>query len=178
MDDCQLERLPDAGAELGARERLLLRTAKRIERFSGGRIRLPIIAIDAARHLDVEPATPPAPRRPPLHLEAGEQIRVRSLAEIRATLDAKGRCGGLGFMPVMERFAGRTFVVRKRIDRFFDERSRKLLKVKGVVILDGVLCEVPHGDAAPYGGCDRSCFLFWKEDWLERANAAGQERAS
>jgi hypothetical protein len=114
-------------------------------------------------------AAPPRshPMIPPL--SAGETVRVRSIAEIRATLDANGTCRGLGYLPdVMDRYSGGTFTVRKRIDLFFDERRWKMLKLRNVVILDGVHCESPTYSAPAWAGCDRNCFLFWKEDWLER----------
>jgi len=37
-------------------------------------------------------------------------------------------------------------------------------KVKGVVLLDGVIC---RGTPA-FGRCDRCCHLFWREEWLEK----------
>lgn len=110
--------------------------------------------------------TPPA--RPPLDLRPGERVRVRSVADIRATLDQDGRLRGLAYMPEMQRFAGRELSVKKRVELFFDERTREMCKVKGIVLLDGAFCEGRSSDPTDYGGCDRCCFLFWKEDWLER----------
>ena len=66
---------------------------------------------------------------------------------------------------------GQEYVVGKRVRRFFDERTRRLLKLRNVVILDGVYCEPPRGDFHDYAGCDRTCFFFWKEAWLERVAA-------
>jgi hypothetical protein len=36
------------------------------------------------------------------------------------------------------------------------------------VLLDGVMC-----DGTEHGGCDRSCFLFWREEWLKRVTPVG-----
>ena len=41
-------------------------------------------------------------------------------------------------------------------------------KVRDVVMLDGVYCESAPYDRQDWAGCDRTCFLFWKEAWLER----------
>jgi hypothetical protein len=71
----------------------------------------------------------------------------------------------------MGRFCGGIYTVRKRIDRYFDERTRRMLKLRNVVILDGVYCEPPSSGPHDYAGCTRSCFLFWKEAWLERVSS-------
>lgn len=110
--------------------------------------------------------TLPSPE--PLRAQSGQRVRVKSVADIRATLDAKGQYRGLSFMPEMERFTGRELTVRKRVELFFDERTREMRRVRDVVILDGAFCEGRPSDPWDYAGCDRSCFLFWKEAWLER----------
>ncbi len=110
-----------------------------------------------------EPVVPP-----PLRLQEGERVRVKTLEQIRATLDPVGDCEGLGFMPVQAAFCGREFTVHKRVERFFDERTRRMLRIRNTVILDGVYCEPPADGSDDYSGCHRTCFLFWKEAWLER----------
>jgi hypothetical protein len=85
-----------------------------------------------------------------------------------SVLPEAGERIGLAYMPAMDRYTGQTFTVRKRIERLVDERTRSMLKVRDVVILEGVFCEVPLTSDVDYGGCQRTCFLFWKEDWLER----------
>jgi len=170
--DCQLENLPDAGGDLGALARWRLRAAAVAGSFSrkAGRFiedpgRLLVKAgfrrpVPSGRHAPHVP--------PPLGLKPGERVRVKTLGQIRATLDAVGDCEGLGFMPVQEAFCGREFIVRKRIERFFDERTRHMLRLRNTVILDGVFCEPSATSAVDYAGCHRTCFLFWKEAWLER----------
>lgn len=118
-------------------------------------------------------STPTAiPRRHSPPLAPGDRVRVRSRAEIDATLDAAGACDGMTFLDVvMERYCGQTFTVLRRIDRFFDERNWKMLKLRDAVILDGAFCEPPKSAGVDWAGCDRSCFLFWKEAWLERVAA-------
>lgn len=110
----------------------------------------------------------PAARPLRLGLQPGELVRVRSRAEIQRTLDQSGRCAGLAYTPVMDRHCGQTFKVRKRVGLFFDERTRNMLRVRDVVILDGAFCEPAGGLGVDYAGCTRTCFLFWKEAWLER----------
>jgi hypothetical protein len=172
MDGCQLEQLPQAGEKLGGAENGLIRVARRLTRLTGGRLQLPVVAIDLLARTAAPPRkVVPPPRRAALNLQPGERVRVRTREEIRTTLDAHDRCAGLSYMPVMERFQGQTFAVRKRIDRFFDERTRTMLRVRDVVILEGVFCEAGLTSDVDYGGCQRTCFLFWKEDWLERLDA-------
>lgn len=109
----------------------------------------------------------------PLGLRPGELVWVRPLAEILATLDTRQRCHGLPFMPaVMSRFCGRTFVVKRRVERFFDERSWRMLRLHNVVILEDACCEPAPDTGDPWAGCARSCFCFWSEHWLERCNGA------
>lgn len=105
-------------------------------------------------------------------LAPGDVVRVRTMAEIETTLDENGRCGGMEFLPVvMAKFCGQTRTVRGRVDRFFDERNWKMLKLRDAVILDDVYCQPPREADIAWAGCARSCFLFWKEAWLERIDS-------
>jgi hypothetical protein len=175
--DCQLQNLPEAGDELSRRERLRLQACRGL-RYVGRNTRRvvsePRLLLEKA-HLvkrqerpgfrgGSDPVVPP-----PLLLRQGERIRVKTLEQIRATLDPVGDCEGMGFMPIQAAFCGREFTVRKRVDRFFDERTRRMLRIRNTVILDEVYCEPPADGSDDYAGCHRTCFLFWKEAWLERA---------
>lgn len=105
----------------------------------------------------------------PLNLQSGDRVRVKSLDEIRATLDENGRTGGCTFIySEMAKHCGKTYTVHKRINQFFDEATRKFLKPRSMVSLRDVYCEPAWDAGHDYAGCDRSCFVFWKEDWLER----------
>jgi hypothetical protein len=113
----------------------------------------------------------------PVGLQPGDQVRVKPLAEIRATLDSHGRYEGMFYTSAtMDRYCGGTYTVVTRVDRFFDERSRRMLKLKNTVLLDRVYCQPAPDLNDRIAGCKRTCFLFWKEAWLERvgpgANAA------
>jgi hypothetical protein len=104
-----------------------------------------------------------------LNLSPGDRVRVKSLSEIQATLDERGRCGGLAFMfSEMSKHCGGTYAVHKTVEMFFDERTRRFIKLRNVVLLKEVFCEPAWDSGHDYAGCDRSCFLFWKEAWLER----------
>lgn len=108
---------------------------------------------------------------PPLVLQPNELIRVKSMEDIEKTLDAKRCCEGCAFMANMHEYCGKSFRVRKRIELFFDERNRKLLKAKNMVILESVHCHSEPDAAYDWAGCDRNCYLFWKESWLERVES-------
>lgn len=98
------------------------------------------------------------------HLKPGEWVEVRSTKEILSTLNAQGKLMGLRFGPEMAKFCGKRFKVYKRLDKIIIETTGELRKIKTpTVILEGVFC-----DGSAHGGCDRSCFCFWREAWLKR----------
>ena len=100
-----------------------------------------------------------------LGLEPGEWVEVRSAEEILATLDGNGKFKGLRFTPEMMKFCGMKFKVYKRLDRIVLEATGELREIKTpTVLLENVFC-----DGKAHGGCDRSCFCFWREAWLRRA---------
>jgi hypothetical protein len=108
---------------------------------------------------------------PPLNLKEGEMVRVKSFEDIMATLDEENKFQGLAFTPVtMRKYCGGTYRVLKRVEKIFDERKWKLSKIKNVVLLDGVYCDGAGGIQKDWDGCDRLCFIWWKEGWLERAS--------
>jgi hypothetical protein len=64
----------------------------------------------------------------------------------------------------MEQYCGTTQRVFRRMERFVDERDLRVKKSRGIVLLEGVMCE----GTAEFGPCDRSCLVFWREEWLEK----------
>jgi len=94
-------------------------------------------------------------------LRPGEWVRVRSKEEIRAMLDRCERHEGLAWMTTMEGCCGREFKVRRRVCKIVLESTGEIRKLKNTVLLEGAICDGIYG-------CDRSCFFFWKEAWLER----------
>ena len=178
MSKCQFQVLDQTGQPLSAPERFWVRTRNRV-RFASRRTAKALLhprqAWTRLRDMLAERGQLPEARAPvridPLGLRPGERVRVKSVEEIRETLNDTGRCDGLEYMAwVQDDFCGRAFTVRKRIDRFFDERRRVMLKLRDVVILDEVFCEPDPKGTGPLAGCKKTCFLFWKEAWLERVS--------
>ena len=97
-------------------------------------------------------------------LQAGDLVRVRSREQIQATLDRWNRLRGCDIMEEMWAYCGTPQQVLKRVERFLDERDYKVKRCKGIILLEGVRCE----GTVDYGACDRYCYYFWREEWLER----------
>jgi hypothetical protein len=99
-------------------------------------------------------------------LVAGDLVRVRSREEIEATLNPWKELKGCAFLEDMWQYCGSTRRVLKSMERFLDERDYRVKKVRGIVLLENVIC----GGTPVFGRCDRCCFLFWREEWLEKIN--------
>jgi len=104
-----------------------------------------------------------------LNLQPGELVRIKSESEIRETLDSCGKSRGLAWIPVMNKYCGRECRVLKRVEKIILESTGEIRKAKNTVLLEGVICEGLYG-------CDRSCFPFWREVWLERVNTDAHEQ--
>jgi hypothetical protein len=111
----------------------------------------------------MKPSAPPA-NVPSVKLEKGDWVRVRSQGEIDGTLNQWRQLRGCTFMPEMARYCGTTQQVLKPMKRFVDERDLRVKRSSGIILLEGVLCQ----GTADFGSCDRSCFFFWREEWLEK----------
>lgn len=179
-EDCQLQSNAAAATELSFRDQVSLRYLARALKTV---ITDPLVlkrkwqSFVAARRTTLESGPPTGTvhidrhEEWELNLQPGERVRVKSAHEIQATLDEDNRCERLRYTPtLMNKYCGGTYTVRKRVDRFFDDHTWRLLKLKNVVILDGVYCEPPRNINEGFAGCDRTCFLFWKEAWLERVD--------
>jgi len=98
-----------------------------------------------------------------IRAEAGS-VRVRSLKEIDATLDLNRRKEGCTFLPEMSEYCGTVQQIRGTLTQFVDERDlRARSAIEGIVLLAGVICR----GGTVSGGCDRSCHLLWRREWLE-----------
>ncbi len=97
-------------------------------------------------------------------LKAGDLSRVRSRAEIEATLNQWHQLKGCTFMPEMAQYCGTEQRVLKPMRRFVDERDLRVKRSRGIVLLEGLYCQ----GTAEFGPCDRSCHFFWREEWLEK----------
>jgi hypothetical protein len=99
---------------------------------------------------------------------AGDSVRVRSRAEIVATLNRNGRNRGMWFDSEMVGFCGGTYRVSHVVTRIIDEATGRMLQMKNPCIaLDGVTCK------AEYSGkrlmCPRAIVPYWRPGWLEKA---------
>lgn len=95
-------------------------------------------------------------------LQPGDLVRIRSDEEVRSTLNKDNIFKGLGIMPEMAKFYGKEYRVFKKIDRIMVEATGELRQIRSpTYLLDGVYC-----DGEFHKGCDRSCFLLWKREWL------------
>jgi hypothetical protein len=100
-------------------------------------------------------------------LRVGDTVEVRSPAEIRATLDARGELEELPFMPEMLAFCGKRLSVHKVAHKVCDTISRSgMRRMTGAVYLSGARC-----DGAEHGGCQTACQFLWKEQWLKPVSA-------
>ena len=108
-----------------------------------------------------------------LHLRVGELVQIRTGDEILQTLDAEGRLDALPFMPEMLKFCGKRFRVVKRVDKICDTIDKTgFRRMKNAVLLEDIRC---GGEA--HGGCQASCMLLWKEDWLKRVSRDEPQRS-
>jgi hypothetical protein len=104
-----------------------------------------------------------------LGLLPGELVAVRSLDEIRQTLDDRGTLNGLVFMPEMLAACGREFRVFRRVDKLHDWLGRTgLRRVHDTVLLEGLRC-----DGSGHAGCQSCCYIRWNEAWLRRVKRRG-----
>ncbi|PZW40800.1 hypothetical protein C8P66_1236 [Humitalea rosea] len=118
----------------------------------------------------MHPSAAQRERPAPLGLQAGEWVEVRSAAEIRRTLDARGFNRGLSFSgPEMLPACGKRFRVRARVNRIIDEPTGRMLEMKhDCITLEGLVCT---GDrSAGRWFCSREIYPYWREAWLKRPN--------
>ncbi len=121
----------------------------------------------------------PFPRRPgaipvgqptpasKLNLQPGELVRVKSFKEILTTLDTNGQNRGLAFDAEMVPYCGGNYRVKSRLDRFVDEKTGKLVKMKiACILLEGVWCQSIYSECRMF--CPRSIYSWWHEVWLDR----------
>ena len=98
-----------------------------------------------------------------LGLQAGEWVEVRSLAEIKQTLDSSGKNRGLELSAEMIPFCGKKMRVMRRVDRIILEMSGQMQSINDSVILEGSSC-----DGSFHRGCPRNNLFLWREIWLRR----------
>lgn len=103
-----------------------------------------------------------------LGLQEGEWVRVKELDKILDTVDEFLVNRGMGFHPVMTRYCGKIFRVKKRIGKVINERTGELRHLKNsCLVLEGADC---HGRYTRPINCPRAMPPFWREIWLERVD--------
>jgi hypothetical protein len=102
-----------------------------------------------------------------LNLQPGDVVRVKSLEEIKATLNTVGANRHMHFDAELVPYCGHVFQVRTSVQRFVDERTGELKNMKTpAVILDGVFCQSRFSKCRMF--CPRGIYSWWRENWLER----------
>jgi len=110
-----------------------------------------------------------------LDLEPGEHVRVKSAAQIAATLRVANKNRGLWFDPEDVPFCGGTYPVRRQVTRIIDERSGRMLTMRTpCVSLEGVHCLALYSPKRML--CPRAITTYWREIYLERTVAGGADR--
>ena len=96
----------------------------------------------------------------------GDLVEIKTLDEIRTTINEQGCLEELPFMPEMLAMCGRRAYVYRCIHRLFDYRkSRRMRHMDGAVLLAGALC-----NGSSHGGCQAACQTIWKPAWLRRVD--------
>jgi hypothetical protein len=102
---------------------------------------------------------------------AGDEVRVRDLDSILATLDGSGTVDGMPFMPEMAQFCGNVL----RISKVAHKTCDTAFKTGGRTLRDFYHVGETRCTGAAHGGCQATCLLFWHVSWLERADANGRD---
>ncbi|NMO90294.1 hypothetical protein [Actinomycetospora sp. TBRC 11914] len=102
-----------------------------------------------------------------LGLQPGEWVRVKSIEEITATLNADNLNRGMSFDREMLKYCGRTAQVLRRVERIIDESTGRMQRMKTpCIVLADVVCTADY-----HRSCPRSVYAYWREIWLERVPA-------
>jgi hypothetical protein len=158
---CQLQDLNSMALENSILERIW-QLRKRVPRWTRNRIHFLTHNITKRflKNKDVKVS------KNSLNLKPGDMVRIKSKEEILQTLDGWKRYKGCMFMDEMWQYCGGIYKVLKKVNHMLDERDMKVKKCKDMLILEGLICQ----GSWPFKECDRSCFFFWKETWLEKVN--------
>ena len=111
----------------------------------------------------------------PLDLRPGELVRIKSKAEIMATLNDDRKNFGLLFDADMAQFCGTTQRVMGRVQRIVDERDGRMMEFKRACIaLLNVTCTGLNCPTRLF--CPREMYTYWRESWLERVEVDDPNR--
>ena len=96
---------------------------------------------------------------------------MKSYEDILATLDDGNKNRGLFFDAELVPYCGGTYRVRSRVEKFLDEKTGRMTTIKTpAVILEDVWCQSRYSSCRMF--CPRSIYSWWRENWLERVEAA------
>lgn len=98
----------------------------------------------------------------------GDEVQVKTLPEILATLNDNGCLGGMPFQAEMVKYCGQRAQVFRSVDKILDYgRSRVMRRLRGCVLLSSLRC-----DGVEHGSCHARCYLMWRTEWLRRPDDA------
>jgi hypothetical protein len=107
-----------------------------------------------------------------LGLRPGERVRLRSQAEVLATVNTGNRNRGLSWDPEMAAWAGRDYVVEARVERIINEKTGEMMEFGNPCIrLAGVFCQGYYSRNRRL--CPRRITPYFREAWLERKGPPG-----
>ena len=109
-----------------------------------------------------------------LNLKPGEPVRIKSRAEMVATLDNNRSNRGLKICYEATRSCGAQAEVRDRVDRLINERTGEMREVRNTVTIQNVRGKMTARDMECVcfnepGDCPRGELMYWREIWLQRA---------
>ena len=85
-----------------------------------------------------------------LGLQPGEWVRVKSIEEISATLNADNLNRGMSFDREMLKYCGRTAQVLRRVEHIIDESTGRMLTMKTpCIVLADVVCAADYHRSCP-----------------------------
>jgi hypothetical protein len=128
---------------------------------------MPVMSPEAAP----EPITAraKAPSRPRARFKKGDVVEVLPWNELIHTLDASGTIDSLPFMPEMLRYCGKRLIITKRLERTCEDIEGGMRRIRNVVFLNDLRC-----DGSAHGGCQKSCCILWKDEWLRKPADSGE----
>jgi hypothetical protein len=110
-------------------------------------------------------------RREKLDLVPGELVQIKTVNEIKATLDANKKNRGVFFDVEMVPFCVRTCRVRARVNQIIEKPTGKMVKIPGDwILLEGTACTGKY-----HRSCARAILPYWREMWVRRADEDAQQ---
>jgi len=105
-----------------------------------------------------------------LNLQPGEWVKVKSRDEILSTCDQNNANRGMKFDAELVPYCGGVYQVLRRITKILNEKTGVMQEMKNpCIILDEVTCQARYSDCRLF--CPRAVYPYWREIWLERAEA-------